>query len=386
MVRALVMPYEDEQLINDLSIHVCRGDTMKNIRIAVVPGDGIGPEIAKLTLAVLSAAANSFKEQLNLEYVERNIGYDVWQETGEFVEVDGVKHGGISEDILKCYDSTSAMLYVATSGGSLPQGFMTPFPVVRRRFGIFVNVRPAKTMPTVYSIKPDIDLVLVREQTEGLWMGREYGVENEVMNAQVTVSRKATEKLAEFCFTLARSRNRLKKVVCVHKNNVLPKTFGLFVNVFKEVSLKYADCSFVDMHTDVLPYELIAAPEKLDVIATTNMYGDAISGEIAGICGGLGIAPSGEYGPDYGIFRPVHGSAPDLKGKNVANPIATFLSAAMMMEWLGNKYNSSEASLIAGHIRKAVERVLKDGKFMTPDLGGSASTVMVAEAVINALK
>jgi isocitrate/isopropylmalate dehydrogenase len=359
---------------------------MKNIRIAVVPGDGIGPEISKVTLNVLTEAARSSKDRLKLDFIEKNIGYELWQETGEYLEINGIKHGGISEDILKCYDSTDAMLYVATSGGSFPQGFLTPFPVVRRRYGIFANVRPAKTLPNVFSIKLDIDLVLVREQTEGLWMGKEHGIENEVMHAQVTISRKATERLAEFAFELARSRNRLKKVVCVHKNNVLPKAFGLFLNVFKEVSQKYIDCSLVDMHTDVLPYELIIAPEKLDVIATTNMYGDAISGEVAGICGGLGIAPSGEYGVDYAIFRPVHGSAPDLKGKNVANPIATILSAAMMMEWLGDKHHSAEACSMGSRIRQSVESVLKNGKFMTPDLGGTASTDMVAQAIIDSLK
>jgi isocitrate/isopropylmalate dehydrogenase len=358
---------------------------MKRIRIAVVPGDGIGPEISKVTLDVLTEAASSFRDQLQLDYVERNIGYDVWQETGVYVEENGVKHGGVSEDILKCYGSADAMLYVATSGGSLPEGFLSPFPVVRRRFGIFANVRPARTLPKVFSIKPDIDLVLVREQTEGLWMGKETGMDNEVIHAQVTISHKATEKLAVFAFELARSRNRLKKVVCAHKSNVLPKAFGLFLNVFKEVSRRYVDCSLVDMHTDVLPYELIVAPEKLDVIATTNMYGDAISGEVAGICGGLGIAPSGEYGADYAIFRPVHGSAPDLKGKNVANPIATILSAAMMMDWLGNKHHSSEACCVASRIRRAVESVLKEGKIVTPDLGGTASTVAVAQAIMGAI-
>lgn len=359
---------------------------MKLIRIAVVPGDGIGPELSNVTLEVLTEAASSFKDRLKLDFVERNIGYDVFQETGIYVEDHGVKHGGVSEEILKCYDSTNAMLYVATSGGSLPEGFLSPFPVVRRRYGIFANVRPAKTLPGIFSIKPDIDLVLVREQTEGLWMGRETGKENEVIRAEVTVSRKATEKLARFSFELARSRNRLKKVVCVHKSNVLPKAFGLFVNVFTEVSRDYPDCSLVDMHTDVLPYELIAAPEKLDVIATTNMYGDAISGEVAGICGGLGIAPSGEYGTDYAIFRPVHGSAPDLKGKNVANPIGTILSAAMMMDWLGNRHDSPEACHIAGSMRLAVESVLKEGKCMTPDMGGTDSTTSIAKAIINALK
>jgi len=353
-------------------------------RIAVVPGDGIGPEVMDVALEVLRAAAAQDR-RLQFEFVTRNIGYELWLETGEHMVIDGIKYGGISEEALRVYEGTDAMLYVATSGGSFPRGYLTPFPVVRRHFGVFANVRPARSMQNVFSLKAGIDLVLVREQTEGMWMGAEYGEPNVESHAVATVTREATARVSRFAFSLARARNRLRKVTCVHKSNVLPRTFGLFVDVCAEVSREFPDCVFDEMHTDVLPFELIRSPESLDVILTTNMYGDAISGEVAGICGGLGIAPSGEYGEKYAIFRPVHGSAPDIKGKGIANPIATIRSAAMMLQWLGTTRDSASALAAGARIERAVERVTREGKVLTPDLGGTATSEEVGRAVIAAM-
>ncbi|MGE5485546.1 MAG: isocitrate/isopropylmalate dehydrogenase family protein [Ignavibacteriales bacterium] len=355
-----------------------------DFRIAIVPGDGIGPEVMDVTLDVLKAAA-AREKGLRFEFITRNIGYELWLQTGDHIVIDGIKYGGISEEALRVYDGTDAMLYVATSGGSFPREYLTPFPVVRRHFNVFANVRPARELPNVFSLKPGINLVLVREQTEGMWMGNEYGTPNVESHAVARVTRNATARVSRFAFSLARTRNRLKKVTCVHKSNVLPHTFGLFVDVCAEVSKEFPDCVFEEMHTDVLPYELINSPESLDVILTTNMYGDAISGEVAGICGGLGIAPSGEYGEKYAIFRPVHGSAPDIKGKGIANPIATIRSAAMMLQWLGSTRGDAGAGAAGLRIEQAVERVTGEAATLTPDLGGGATSREVGEAVVVAM-
>jgi len=354
-------------------------------QIAFVQGDGIGPEVMDSALKVLEASLE-YHNSIQLNYVKKNMGFELWEKTGEFMKINGIKYGGISQEHLDVYDSTDVMLYSATSGGSFPRDFRTPFPVARRHFNIYANVRPARSYPNVFSIKPGIDLVLIREQTEGLWMGEEYKKGNDVANAVVTISRKATEEVARFAFDLAQQRNQQKMVTCVHKSNVLPLTFGLFVDVCKEVANEFPDCALEEMHTDVLPFELVRNPGRFDVVLTTNMYGDAISGETAAICGGLGIAPSGEYGSDYAIFRPIHGSAPDLKDKNEANPLATILSAGMMMKWLGDKYKSKAANAMGKQIESAVEYVLRKGKVFTPDLGGDSTRTEVTVSIIEALR
>jgi isocitrate dehydrogenase (NAD+) len=359
---------------------------MKTLRIAVTPGDGIAYECMDSVMAVLENAEKYFKDEMKLEYVYENIGHDVWKETGACVELDGVTYGGISEKALEVFDTTDAMIYIATSGGDFPRGIYTPFPVIRKRYGIFANVRPSKTLPNVFSLKPDIDLVLVREQTEGLWMGREADLGNGVVTAEVRISRAASEKIARFAFELARERDQKKHVVVAHKDNVLNKAFGMFVDSFRRVAKEYPDCTLEDMHTDVLPYQLMKQPERFDVIATTNMYGDAISGQTTGICGGLGVGPSGEYGDNWAVFRPVHGSAPKWKGKDRVNPTAGILSGVMMLEYLGNKNGLPKAKVAANHIRKAINKVLVEKKHLTQDLGGTAGTKEMTSAIIEAME
>lgn len=273
------------------------------------------------------------------------------------------------------------MLYIATSGAEFPKEFTTPFPVLRRRFKVFANVRPAKSYPNTPYLKEDIDLILIREQTEGMWMGKEIIKEPGVIEAIAKITKKATIKVARFAFHMARNRNKRKKVTCVHKDNVLRLAFGQFVEGCEEVSKDFPDIIFEKIHTDVLPYELIRKPEQFDVILTTNMYGDIISGEIAAISGGLGICPSGEFGENYAIFRPVHGSAPDLAGKNEANPVATLFSTVMMLRWLGDKNYIETLYNLANILEKSIITVLEDGEVLTKDLGGKSKSTELAKEV-----
>lgn len=357
---------------------------MDTYRIACVPGDGVGPELMDVALGVLECVQSKVSG-FKLEPVVRDVGYERWVRTGEFIEEHGRRFGGICEATVRDLRDTDAMLYIATSGGSFPKEFTTPFPVLRRRFNVYANVRPARSYPGLPCLRPDIDLVLVREQTEGMWMGNEVEVEPGVIKATATVTRAASMRVARFAFEMARRRNRKKKVTCVHKSNVLRLAFGQFVEACAEVAADFPDIQFEEMHTDVLPYVLVRTPQELDVVVTTNMYGDAVSGETAAIVGGLGVCPSGEYGDEYAIFRPVHGSAPDIAGKNVANPVATLLSAAMMLDWLSRKRGNVALARASGLLEGAVASVLGEGRLLTRDLGGHSTTSEFARAVCRRL-
>jgi isocitrate/isopropylmalate dehydrogenase len=355
---------------------------MKSARISVTPGDGISYEVMDSVLACMDKAKKYYGSEISLEYVHENIGFDLFEETGASMIIEGVTFGGITQKSLDVFDTTDAMIYIATSGGDFPRGIYTPFPVVRRHFGIFANVRPSKTLPNVYSLKPDIDLVLVREQTEGLWMGHEEEVAPGEIIAQVKITTAASEKIGRFACELAMQRNGKKLVTAVHKDNVLNLAFGTFKDCVAKAAAEYPEITFEDMHTDVLPYQLIKDPEHFDVIVTTNMYGDAISGETTGICGGLGVGPSGEYGDNWAVFRSVHGSAPKYKGMDRVDPVAGILSACMMMDFLAGRKQAPTLKIAADRIRDAVNKVLAEGTHVTRDLGGSAGTKEMTTAIL----
>ena len=198
------------------------------------------------------------------------------------------------------------------------------------------------------------------------------------------ISKKACYKISEYAFQLAELRNKKRQVVAIHKNNVLKETCGLFLKTAKQVSNDYSNIKFSDMLVDAAAMNLIREPEKFDVILTTNMFGDILSDEIAQIVGGLGLAPSGNIGDDFAIFEPVHGSAPDIAGKGVANPIAIILSTKMMFEWLSVKYKDSNLLEISNNINNSVNFLLAN-KYTTPDIGGSLTTSLVQKKLVDSL-
>ena len=227
--------------------------------------------------------------------------------------------------------------------------------------------------PHVPSVKEDIDIVIVRENTEGMYKmvgdrGEDWG-----FNVRV-ITRKASERIARFAFEYA-TRNGREKVTCVHKANVLDKTCSIFREACSHVAGSYPGIEFDEVIVDACAVRLITRPETFDVIVTTNMFGDILSDEAAGLVGGLGMAPSGNIGDQNAIFEPIHGTAPRMAGKSIANPMATILSASMMLDWLDERQ-------AAKNIEEAVINVLTEGKVLTPDLGGSAKTNEVAQAVV----
>ena len=248
---------------------------------------------------------------------------------------------------------------------------------LRQRLDLYANVRPAKSLPNVPSLNSLTDLVIVRENTEDLYVGLEASDENRATATRV-ISRKASERVAKYAFELARERRN--SVTAIHKANVMRKTDGLFLSACKKVASMYPAVSFSDMLVDSAAMNLIRNPQQFDVLVTTNMFGDILSDEAAQVVGGLGIAASGNIGDDFAIFEPVHGCAPDIAGTNTANPTSLILSAAMMLNWLGRQKHDNQATLASRALQGAVEACLARGE-VTRDLGGSLGTLEMGRAV-----
>ena len=334
--------------------------------IALIDGDGIGPEISKATLVVL----DSLQEKLGLRFSikESPAGDNCKRKTGAALPESSLKSIRESDACLKApVGETAADVIVK----------------LRQTLDLYANVRPAKTLPNVPSLKPGIDLVIVRENTEDLYKGQEFDFDGGVV-ALRTITRAACERIAEYAFELAEQRGRTRRVVAVHKSNVLRKSDGLFAQVCGEVSKAYPKVAYSEMLVDAAAMNLIRDPLSFDVIVTTNLYGDILSDEAAQLVGGLGVTPSANIGKEFALFEPVHGAAPDIAGKGVANPVAMILTVSMMLDWLSKARGDQACSAGASAVRSAVNRVLETST-RTPDLGGKATTMQVGEAVAKAI-
>jgi len=248
---------------------------------------------------------------------------------------------------------------------------------IRKLFNLYANVRPCKTFPNVEALKQNIDLVVVRENTEGLYSGVEYEVSPGVGIALRIITKEACLRVAEYAFKLAQKRR--KHLTYVHKGNILRVTDGIFKNAVLDIAGKYPDVVTADFHVDAATMHLIKKPESFDVLLTTNLFGDVLSDEAAQVTGSLGLAAGANIGGNYGMFEPVHGSAPKYTGLNRVNPIAMIMSVHMMLDYLGEK----EA---AAKIETAVLEVLKEGKIRTADLGGSSTTREMGTAIAERVK
>ena len=331
---------------------------MTTYKIAVIPGPGIGGEVVPEAVRVLESTDLTF----DCRYFE--VGYEVFQKTGT----------PVPDDVLAGIRKTQACLFGATTTPVGVPGYKSAIITLRRALGLYANVRPAKSLPIQKSMK-NVDLVIVRENTEDLYSGMEFELADSAYSIRV-ITRKATERIARFAFDLAMKRS--KKVTVVTKANVLRMSDGLFLEVARKIAEDYPDVEVEEAFVDVTAMRLILKPHIFDVIVTSNLFGDILSDEAAGLVGGLGLTPSANIGADYGLFEPVHGSAPRLAGKDIANPMAAIMACQMMLDYLGeNRW--------AERIEKAVITVLEEGKVLTPDLGGSSSTKQVTDAIIKAL-
>ncbi|MCJ7614894.1 isocitrate/isopropylmalate dehydrogenase family protein [Candidatus Bathyarchaeota archaeon] len=331
---------------------------MTTYKLAVIPGPGIGAEVISETVRLLESTDLTF----DCRYFE--IGFEVWQKTGS----------PVPDDVLAGIRKTQACLFGATTTPVGVPGYKSAIITLRTALGLYANVRPAKSYPNQKGMK-DVDLVIVRENTEGMYSGMEFELPDSAYTIR-KITRKATDRITRFAFDLAMKRR--KKVTVVTKANVLRLSDGLFLEVARKVAEDYPDVEVEEAFVDVTAMRLILKPDIFDVIVTSNLFGDILSDEAAGLVGGLGLAPSANIGADYALFEPVHGSAPRLAGKGIANPMAAMLASKMMLDYL------SENSW-AERIENAIVNVLTEGKVLTLDLGGSSSTTQVTDAIIDAL-
>jgi len=324
-------------------------------RIARIPGDGIGPDVMAAAVKVLEAVEET--RDIGFDFVELEVGDDLKARTGVALPP------GTIEEIEK----SDAGLFAAV--GETAKEVILP---MRQELDLYVNLRPAKVYPNVPHLKEDVDIVMVRENTEGIYKmigdrGDGWG-----FNVRV-ITTKASERIARWAFDYAVKYGR-EKVTCVHKANVLDKSCGVFQDACQRVAEAYPGVEYDEVIVDACAMRLILRPEVFDVIVTTNLFGDILSDEAAGLVGGLGMTPSGNIGDENAVFEPIHGTAPRLAGTGRANPMATILSASMMLDWLGERDAAKK-------IEDAVIEVLKEAKNLTPDLGGSSGTMDVAVAV-----
>jgi isopropylmalate/isohomocitrate dehydrogenase-like protein len=337
----------------------------KTYKIAVLKGDGIGPEVTQATIDVWNTVQE--KAGFKLEYIYGDAGYYCIEKYGT----------NLPKQTIELIKTTDACL---KGPMTTPEEVGAPVSVavtLRRIFNLYANVRPCKSFPSVESLKPNIDLVVVRENTEGLYSGREFQLAPGVGVAMRIITHDASLKVAEFAFKLAMQRK--KHLTYIHKGNILRLTDGIFKDAVKEAQKKYPEVTVDDLHIDAATMQLIKQPASYDVMVTTNLFGDIISDEAAQVTGSLGLAAGANIGDTYGMFEPVHGSAPKYTGMNRVNPIATILAGAMMLDWLGEK-------AAAKKIDNATIEVLKEGKVRTADLGGKATCSDMAKAIAEKIR
>jgi len=356
----------------------------KKYKIALLPGDGIGPEVMKAAIHVINRLPGIIPTlHFELEYHEA--GAEYYRKSGEVLPDDVVRQCKQADAVLL---SAIGLPDVRNPDGTEVQPYM--MMGLRRALGLFVAVRPVKHYPGVPSpLKgdPPIDLVILRENLEGLFASFGGGclVQDQVATDTIVITRDATERLAEFAFQLASRRNGRpldgkKMVTCVDKANVF-RSFAFFRKIVQETSSSYPEVEFDAQYVDAMALYLIQNPSAYDVLVMENQFGDIFSDLGAALVGSLGMAPSAEIGHDHALFQPSHGSAPQLAGRNVANPIATILSAGMMFDWLGEKFNDEAAKQASLAIENAVTQVLENGEVKTADIGGTSSTSEIAEAI-----
>lgn len=329
-------------------------------RISFIAGDGIGPEITQATREVLAATGVKI----------------IWEEVLAGQKAIEKDNSPLPERTIRSIRKNKVALKgpLATP---IATGFSSVNVLLRKSFNLYANVRPAKSIEGIESRYKNIDLVILRENTEDLYSGIEHVVAPGVVESIKVITKKASMRIAEFAFLYAMKNGR-KKITAIHKANIMKLSDGLFLDCARRVSKKFPKIEYNEMIVDNACMQLVLKPHQFDILLLENLYGDIVSDLAAGLVGGLGVVPAGNIGEKGAIFEAVHGTAPDIAGKGQANPMALILSGALMLDHLGEKD-------AARRVREAVHAVVKRGKVLTSDLGGSASTSEFAQAVAAAL-
>ncbi|MGM0379756.1 MAG: isocitrate/isopropylmalate dehydrogenase family protein [Bacillota bacterium] len=328
--------------------------------ITLIPGDGIGPEITEAVKEILKAL------NIDINWDIQKAGKIAKKETGDL----------IPESVYESIEKNKVVLKgpITTPIGS---GFRSINVHLRKKYNLFANIRPVKTIGNLDLRYDNIDLTIFRENIEGLYAGIEKVISDEEIHAIKKVTKTGCKNIITEAFEYAK-KNDLKKVTVAHKANILKKADGLFLDTAREISKKYKDIELEEVIIDNMCMQLVKNPEKFNLIVTTNLYGDILSDLAAGLVGGLGLIPGANIGKDKAIFEAVHGSAPDIAGKKIANPTALLRSAIMMLKYLGEDKKASDLS-------NALEKVYTEKLVLTKDLGGESSTKEFSNEIIKNL-
>ena len=329
--------------------------------ITLIPGDGIGPEVSRAVQQIIAAAG------VEVDWEEMPARADVERSGADYL------HSGMLESIRRNKVALKGPLETGIIGGtrSINVG-------LRQELDLYSNLRPVRNLDGVKALRSDVDVVLVRENTEDLYAGVEHTVVPGVVESLKIITERASTRIALFGFEYARKHGR-KKIHAIHKANIMKLSDGLFLSSVRKVASKYPDIEYRELIVDNACMQIVMNPTQFDILLLTNLYGDIMSDLAAGLVGGLGVVPSGNLGDSIALFEAVHGTAPDIAGKGVANPTALLLSAIMMLDHIGE----IDA---AGRVDKALRKVYREGKTVTRDVGGSATTAEFTRAVIAALE
>lgn len=329
--------------------------------ITLIKGDGIGPEISQSVIDIFNAM------KVPVEWDIQEAGADVLEKEGTVLPqkvLDSIKKNGVA---LKAPVTTP-----------IGHGFKSVNVTLRKELDLYASLRPAYNIPGIKTRFENVDLITVRENTEDLYAGIERKIDDDTMESIKLITRGASTRIAEFAFEYARKNGR-KKVSAITKANICKMTDGLFLECARNVADKYPDIQYNEVLVDNLCMQLVQNPTKFDVLLLPNLYGDIVSDLAAGLIGGLGVAQGANIGKNCAVFEAVHGSAPDIKGQNKANPTALLLSAVMMLEYINE-------NALAEKLRKAIFAVLEEGKVLTADLGGTSTTTEYTQAIIEKIK
>lgn len=355
-----------------------------NYNLSVAEGDGIGPEIVKSSLAILSHILKSLEKEELISLNEVAVGDSA-------IEKYGVS---LPKESINAIAESDGLILGPLNVGKYPPGdpgYPSPSGKIRKRFDLYANLRPTKSYK--FNLKDGqkpFDIMIVRENTEGFYSDRnmylgngEFQPSSDVALAVRVVTRRASERVSRKGFELAKERRNL--VTAVHKENVLKVTDGLFVEEFRKVAKEYSSIKANEMIVDAMSYHLIKRPWDFDVVVTTNMFGDILSDEAAALSGSLGLAPSLNLGDNFAMAQATHGSAPDIAGKSIANPLAILMSVKMLVEWLGSKHSDSRLLGISKTLDRSFD-IFLDGTYeLTPDLDGNGSTKSVEKDLCSIL-
>lgn len=325
--------------------------------VTLIPGDGTGPELINSVVEIFKAAQAPIKWEI------QEAGLKTFEKSGNV----------LPEEVLASIRRNKVALKGPLTT-PIGEGFRSVNVALRKALDLYVNLRPAKSFKGIPGRYENIDLVIVRENTEDLYAGIEHMVGEDAAESIKIITRKGSERIVRFAFEYARKHKR-KKVTAVHKANIMKCTDGLFLSVAREIAGEYPDIEFEDRIVDNMSMQLVKKPELYDVMVMPNLYGDILSDLCAGLVGGLGVTPGANLGTEIAVFEPVHGSAPKYAGKDKVNPTATILSAVMMLSHLGEEETAQK-------IHTALAAVLAEGKIVTYDLGGTAKTSEMTQAII----